>query len=83
MNSTHQKFKPSEAHQVNRQFKMYFGIAFESFFLGFIFHPPEILIDLIKFDNYLIEKYAYKGSMSDFIKSKFGKEAHEFLLKLI
>lgn len=43
----------------------------------------QILIDLSKFENYLIEKYNYDGSMSDFVFTKFGEEAHEFLKRLL
>jgi hypothetical protein len=33
------------------------------------------IIDIIKLDNRLMKDFNYKGSMSDFIKSKFGDEA--------
>lgn len=77
------RFHSSEAHKVDNEFRKHFGVSFQPFFLGFIFCKPEILIHLQKFDDYLIEKYNYEGSMSDFVLTKFGQSAHEFLIKLI
>ena len=77
------RFHSAQAHYVNNEFRKYFGISFSQFFQGFIFMKPEILIDLLKFEDYLIEKYNYQGAMSDFVLKKFGKQAHDFLTKLI
>lgn len=44
-------------------------------------------IDVIKLDDYLIHKFGYDiekhGSQSDFIKSKFGNDAEEFVRSLL
>lgn len=37
------------------------------------------VIDIIKLDNRLMKDFNYKGSMNDFIKSKFGDEALRIL----
>lgn len=37
------------------------------------------VIDIIKLDEKLDREYNYKGSMSEFIKSKFGDEALQIL----
>lgn len=78
------RFKSHEAQKVNNLFEKYFGVKFQIFWLGWVVgFDNQILIDLSKFDNFLIEKYNYKGSISDFVKTKFGQSAHEFLKKLI
>lgn len=77
------RFHSSEAHKVSNEFRRHFGVSFEPFFQGFIFLEPEILIDVFKFDKYLMETYNYEGSMSEFVLTKFGQSAHEFLKRLI
>ncbi|MDK7354074.1 hypothetical protein, partial [Rothia aeria] len=73
-----------EALMVNNLFEKYFGIKFQSFWIGWVSgFSNEILIDIGKFDDYLLEKYNYSGSMSEFILKRFGEEAHEFLNRLI
>lgn len=78
-----QRYRAHEAHAVNARFECLFGITFKNFFQPFLLGRNEILIDLIKFDDYLTAKYQYEGSMADFIKVKFGIEAYDFLNKLI
>ena len=78
------RFKSHEAQKVNNYFEKYFGIKFQIFWLGWVIgFGNQLLIDLSKFDEYLKEKYNYSGSMSDFVLTKFGEEAYEFLKKLI
>lgn len=77
------RFHSSEAGKVASEFKKHFGVSFHQYFQGFIFLKPEILLDIQKFDDYLINRYNYEGSMSDFIKAEFGENAHNFILRLI
>ncbi|MDK7376148.1 MULTISPECIES: hypothetical protein [Weeksella] len=78
------RYHSHEALMVNNLFEKYFGIKFQSFWIGWVSgFSNEILIDIGKFDDYLLEKYNYSGSMSEFILKRFGEEAHEFLNRLI
>ena len=78
------RYHSHEALMVNNLFEKYFGIKFQSFWLGWVSgFSNEILIDIGKFYDYLLEKYNYSGSMSEFILKRFGEEAHEFLNRLI
>lgn len=78
------RFYSSEAHKVSSEFKKHFGVSFPKFWQGWIIGFDNcILIDIVKFDDYLMNKYNYTGSMSDFVLTKFGKQAHEFLKQLI
>lgn len=78
------RFRSHEAQKVNNLFEKYFGVKFQGFWLGWVIgFDNQILIDMSKFDDYLIEKYNYVGSMSDFIMAKFGKDAHELLKRLL
>ncbi len=78
------RYVSSDAHKVDKEFQSYFGVSFQPFFLGFIIpNDNSILIDLVKFEDFLTKEYSYQGSMSDFILEKHGKKAHNFLLKLI
>ena len=78
------RFRSHEAQKVNNLFEKYFGVKFQSFWIGWVVgFDNQILIDLQKFEKYLNQKYNYKGSLSDFVFKKFGGEAHEFLKKLI
>lgn len=64
---------------------MYFGLEFKEFWNGFepILYGNRFVIDIFKFDEYLIKKYNYKGSMSDFILREFGKDAHQLITNLL
>ena len=78
------RFRSHEAQKVNNIFEKYFGVKFQIFWLGWVVgFDNQLLIDLSKFDEYLKGKYNYSGSISDFVFTKFGEEAHEFLKKLI
>lgn len=77
------RFKSYEHGKVNKLFWKYFGTNFKPFFLGFIFNKQEILIDLVKFDEYLEKTYNYEGSMEEFVLHRFGGNAHNFIKKLI
>ena len=78
------RFRSHEAQKVNNIFEKHFGVKFQTFWIGWVIgFDNQILIDLSKFENYLIEKYNYDGSMSDFVFTKFGEEAHEFLKRLL
>lgn len=78
------RFRSHEAHKLNAEFEKHFGVKFQNFWLGWIPGFSNcLLIDLSKFDQYLMEKYNYNGSMSDFVLTEFGQSAHEFLKQLI
>lgn len=78
------RFRSHEAHKLNAEFEKHFGVKFQNFWLGWIPGFSNcLLIDLTKFDQYLMEKYNYNGSMSDFVLTEFGQSAHEFLKQLI
>lgn len=69
---------------VDAEFKHHFGISFRYFWLGWVVgFDKKIMIDIGKFDDYLIEKYNYTGSMSDFIMKEFGEKAHKLILNLL
>ena len=85
------KFAPHESNEVKNLFKKHFGLDFKDFFENFGPHDlvnPKIRIDIFKFDDYLLNTFEDeydddKMSMSEFVLSKFGKDAYEFLEKLI
>lgn len=76
-----------QSHQsgiVDSEFRKYFDISFSEFWLGWIpGFDRKIMIDIGKFDDYLMQKYNYTGSMSDFIRNEFGEKAHKLILNLI
>jgi len=79
------KFHSSEAGKVNSYFKQYFKTPFAPFFDGFWHLKPIILINIFKFEDWLEKNYNYNrnDSISEFVLTKFGKEAHDFLVRLI
>ena len=79
------RFHSSEAHKVAHEFRGHFKVSFPQFFEGFWHLQPVVLIDIFKFEQWLKHEHGYKDeiSLSDFVLTKFGQSAHEFLKRLI
>lgn len=76
MNIFTEKF--TKVKSLNPEFIRIFGISLKNY------HNIITGFDLVKFDDYLINKYGkYKGSMADFIELKFGQEGINLIKKLI
>ena len=79
-----QKFEIKDHGFVRREFNRLFNIDFAHYQdREMLFQTKNITIDIFKFDQYLTEKYHYQESLKDFILNQFGKEALEFIEKLI
>lgn len=82
------EYKFHEHSQVAEKFEKFFGVSFKEYYDGFesvLF--KKIVVDVIKFDDYLLEKYRYNEekeiSMSAFILNKFGIDAWRFFRALL
>lgn len=82
------EYKFHEINQVERKFERFFGIRFTPYFdslMSVVF--KRIIIDVVKFDNYLLNKYHYDQnkdiSMAAFIINKFGVDAWYFVKSLL
>lgn len=82
------EYKFHEATQVAENFERLFHTRFKPFYDGLVsVLCKKIVIDVIKFDDYLTEKYHYSEkkeiSMSAFILNQFGVEAWYFFKALM
>lgn len=82
------EYKFHEISQVTEKFESFFGVRFKDYhdkFDSILF--KKIVVDVIKFDNYLEKKYQYNKekeiSMSAFILNKFGVDAWRFFRTLL
>jgi hypothetical protein len=69
---------PFEHYKIINRLKEIFGfkIPLDGLMMMALQRP---VIDIIKLDEKLQREYKYKGSMNQFIKSKFGEEALRIL----
>lgn len=49
--------------------------------LTMAFNRP--VIDVIKLDSIMCDKFKYKGSLGDFIKNKYGQEIFDAIMRLV
>lgn len=82
------EYKFNEISLVSEKFEKFFGVRFKDYYDGIesiLF--KKIVVDIIKFDDYLLEKYRYNEkkeiSMSAFILNKFGIDAWRFFRALL
>lgn len=82
------EYKFHEITQVAEKFEKIFGVRFKDYYDGIesvLF--KKIVVDIIKFDEYLLKKYRYNEdkeiSMSAFILNKFGVDAWYFFKSLL
>lgn len=82
------EYKFHDITQVAEEFEKIFGVKFKNYYDGIesiLF--KKIVVDVIKFDDYLLEKYRYNEekeiSMSEFILNKFGADAWHFFKALL
>ena len=82
------EYKFHEITQVAEKFEKIFGVRFKDYYDGIesvLF--KKIVVDIIKFDEYLLKKYRYNEdkeiSMSALILNKFGVDAWYFFKSLL
>lgn len=82
------KYNFHEIGKVSENFQKYFGVNFKSYYdsLSSILFK-KLVIDVIKFDDYLRAKYRYDEkkeiSLSAFLINQFGVEAWRFFKTLM
>ena len=85
-------YKISQYAEVEREFQKHFNTSFRPFYDGLMtICCKELCIDILKFDDYLIQKYNYEEpqpngdcqSMDQFITKEFGDNAVWFINNLI
>lgn len=82
------EYKFHEISQVAEKFEKFFGVRFKDYYdsiESILF--KKIVVDVIKFDDYLLKKYRYNEkkeiSMSAFILNQFGLDVWRFFRALL
>lgn len=82
------EYKFSDTYKLNEKFYCIFGVGFKEFYDGIVsVASKHLCIDIIKFDDWLHEKYGYYEdsgqSMSEFIREKYGEKGVKLIEELM
>ena len=81
-------YKFSDTHKLNEKFRRIYGVGFNDFYDGLMsVASGHICIDVIKFDDWLHDKYGnYEDSgqsMKELIRDKYGEQSVKLIEDLI